>query len=172
MSKGLTKRRNTWYFRVKRHGKERWMALGTRDREEARRLVRYAKARWRKQMADENMARLAAEQRQDQKPKPDDAPAPQTVGELLRAWLVCLRRNEKGRHLAQQRAEAYLLPFWAARPLQAVKPHDVREFARQLQAGTAVRVRRDRETREVTTWRLAPQSVVHVLADLRATFNF
>lgn len=77
-----------------------------------------------------------------------------TVGDAARAWLaraVATTRNAKGRDLAATRVARYLLPALGRRPLRALTGDDVRAYRLALE-------RRG----------LAPQTVAHVLADLRA----
>lgn len=76
------------------------------------------------------------------------------VADAARAWLartVATARNDKGRRLAATRVRRYLLPHLGRRPLRALSGDDVRGYRLALES-----------------YGLAPQTVAHVLADLRA----
>lgn len=77
-----------------------------------------------------------------------------TVAHVARAWLACAvatTRNAKGRRLAATRVQRYLRPHLGHRPLRALSGDDVRGYRLALESRG-----------------LAPQTVAHVLADLRA----
>ncbi|MFN8588166.1 MAG: tyrosine-type recombinase/integrase [Candidatus Eisenbacteria bacterium] len=80
--------------------------------------------------------------------------APGTLADAAAAWLsgcVATQRNAKGRALAATRVRRYLLPLLGRRTLRRLTGDDVRGYRLALEARA-----------------LAPQTVAHVLADLRA----
>ncbi len=77
---------------------------------------------------------------------------------VARTWLarcVATSRNGKGLRLAATRVERYLVPLLGRRPLRALSGDDVRAYRLALQAHG-----------------LSVQTVVHVLADLRALLRW
>jgi integrase len=76
------------------------------------------------------------------------------VAAAARIWLaryVATARNAKGRALAATRVERHLVPLLGRRPLRSLTGDDVRAYRLALEARG-----------------LAPQTVVHLLSDLRA----
>lgn len=82
-------------------------------------------------------------------------PARMTVKDAALRWLkedVATARNEQGRKLAERRVELDLIPALGGRPLRLLTRSDCRAYRLTLEARKPVR---------------SPQTVAHILADLR-----
>ena len=82
-----------------------------------------------------------------------------TVAEAARRWIemyVATARNEAGVVLANQRVRDFLAPYLGGRTLDSLAADDVRAYRLWLERTT----------------HLAPQTVAHVLADLRCMLNW
>lgn len=88
------------------------------------------------------------------KVRPAGSRGPERVAAAARDWLaacVATARNAKGRALAATRVRRHLVPQLGRRPLRGLTGDDVRGYRLALEARG-----------------LAPQTVVHLLSDLRA----
>ena len=147
-----TKTRGLWvsstgYYstRVWREGKTRWVSLGPcdSDAEAVKRLKRVQEGLPPAEPTDESL------------------PKPATLGEAVRDWLatsVATRRNVKGQKLAVQISKMYLLDYFPANTLlSAVTRESIQNYRKWLDRHSA---------------KLSPNSVTHVLSDLRAILNW
>lgn len=93
--------------------------------------------------------------------KNDDGPPRShvTLREAGKRWIseyLPTARNEKGQHLGQQRFETWVEPFIGHSLLHRIRREDLRAFRLKLERRT----------------HLSPQSVRHVLSDLRCMLNW
>ena len=108
--KGVFRRGRSWYVRLHKGGKDRWISLGT-DYQEACRKLRRIKT-------DESDA------------------APITVLEAARMWLetyVQTTRNPKNQVITRRRVELYLKPFLGTFLLSKVRADDLRRYRMWLE---------------------------------------
>jgi integrase len=134
LPKGLFRRGSSFYVRVQRDYRRVWRSLGA-DYETACTRLRALKR-------DEPVAISRTR-----------------VKDAAERWLetyVATRRAPRNMQMARRRAEMYLYPFLALKPLERVTAQDLREYRLWLERKP----------------RLSPQSVGHILSDCRCMLNW
>jgi len=158
-SKKRTKTQGLWitptgsyYTRLRRDGKARWVSLGDDFKDARDKLREYQKG----------------------------APVFQRVslGEAVNDWLaifIATRRTENGQKLAKLRAERYMLKFFTSDLLlERLTGDHVRQYRAWLekQPRNSKRERRVKGAPSDATKRLSPNTVGHLLSDFRALLNW
>lgn len=107
--KGLFKRGNAWYVRLRRGGRDKWLSLGSEYQEACRRHRALRRAETEGKTIEGNT----------------------TVGQAAEQWLelrVGTARNAAGVILARTRVKRYLLPFFGVRPVAGICQDDLRRY--------------------------------------------
>lgn len=109
--KGVFRRGTSWYVRLRRGGRDRWVSLGTDYQEACRRLRALRRS-------DTNPDRRVSEDKV-------------TVSDAAKRWLelrIATARNAAGRELAKARERMYLTPYLGSRVLGTVTSDDLRRY--------------------------------------------
>jgi len=133
LPKGMFRRGGSYYLRRLEEGRDRWISLGPDYESACRKLSKVRRGEVPVQRGS-------------------------TVVEVARSWLEAYcstTRNEKFRGVTASSVEKYLGLYFHHRPVQYVRPNDVRMYRLWLQASG-----------------LKPRTVGHLLSDLRCMLNW